>query len=262
MARTVKTLAPGVVTAPGRAPFVDALRNVEANPSWTRFAQVEPLFRETMERFDRMVAAGETTQGDRQNGKGDFLNDLLALLLERCSGKDLHRRPKIPGLLFENHNLDVAYPRTGTVLATIETKATGIPKHPGSTQQRAVGRNGGADLDKRIKEAAFKDIDIKGQYARSIGLGGGATSDLVDWLRRTPPRNWLLLSVRVTGATDLDAVVNFAQVSARWFDNCGLYAYGHVAWDLTAPYEEKRVPPVVQMDRVLANVCTALRTMP
>lgn len=72
---------------------------------------------------------------------------------------------------------------------TVETKATGIPKHPGSPKQAANGRPGSADLEKRLKEAAFKDIDVKGEYSRTVGQGGGATSDLTTWLRRTPPQN-------------------------------------------------------------------------
>ena len=33
-----------------------------------------------MEGFDANVCAGVATQGDWQNGKGDFLNDLFALI--------------------------------------------------------------------------------------------------------------------------------------------------------------------------------------
>src|SRR5690349_15194628 len=138
---------------------------------------------------DALVAAGHTTPGDNRNGKGDFLNDVLATLLERCSGAPLHTRPSIPGLLFEKHALDVAFPYDGPVQLTIETKAAGIPKHPGNPEEQPEGRRGSADLDKRIKEAAFKDIDIKGEYARTLGTGSGATQDLTGWLRRTPPYN-------------------------------------------------------------------------
>ena len=258
MPRNVKTLGATVVAQPGRQPFITSLQAIQKGRAST-FAAVEKPFLRTMEDFDRLVAAGRTTQGDRQNGKGDFLNDVLALLLERCSGKQLHTRPHIPGLLFRNHSLDVAYPRTGTVQLTIETKATGIPKHPGSPKQRPEGRPGHADLEKRIKEAAFKDIDVKGEYARTLGQGGGATSDLTAWLRRTPPRNWLFLSVRVRSQGDLDRTVDFAHISSRWFDGCGLYAYGHQDWDLSKPYETKRVPTTVELDRVLSGVCDALR---
>ncbi len=129
MPRNVKTKGHTVASSPGRAPFVQALALVEQGHAST-FADVEPVFLKAMEDFDALVAAGNTTQGDRQNGKGDFLNDLLALLLERCSGKQLHTRRAIPGLLFRNHSLDVAYPLTGTVQLTIETKATGSPSTP------------------------------------------------------------------------------------------------------------------------------------
>jgi hypothetical protein len=47
-----------------------------------------------------MVTDGTATQGDIQNGKGDFFNDVLQILLEQCSGKALYKRPKVPGLSF------------------------------------------------------------------------------------------------------------------------------------------------------------------
>ena len=259
MARRVKTTSSKVVQKPGRQPFVREYERLVGGSAST-FATVEPRFLRTMEQFDQLVVAGQSTQGDRQNGKGDFFNDVLALLLERCSGKQLHTRRNVPGLLFRNHSLDVAYPRTGVIEATIETKAAGIPKHPGSQQQDPEGRPGSADLEKRIKEAAFKDIDVKGEYARSLGQGGGATpADLLAWLRRTPPRNWLFLSVRVRSPGDLERTIDFAGIASRWFDGCGLYAYGHSDWDLSKPYERKKVPTTIELDRVLAGVCDALR---
>ncbi|HTW42322.1 MAG TPA: hypothetical protein VMD79_08400 [Solirubrobacteraceae bacterium] len=258
MPRNIKTLGRRRVSRPARQPFIEGLRTIEQGKART-FKAVEPVFLHTMADFDRLVSAGRTGQGDRQNGKGDFLNDVLALLLERCSGKRLHTRRGVPGLLFRTHNLDIAYPVSGMVQLTIETKATGGPKHPGSPKQTAQGRAGSADLEKRIKEAAFKDIDVKGEYARALGEGGGATSDLTLWLRRTPPHNWLFLSVRVRNQTDLEKTVDFAHIASRWFEACGLFAYGHENWDLTKPYEVKRVPTTVELDRVLAGVCVALR---
>lgn len=260
MPRTIKTAAPKVVNNPGRQPFINELQRLSAGNAAT-FTSVAPQFLNVMQDFDRLVAAGQTTQGDRRNGKGDFLNDVLALLLERRSGKPLHSRRGIPGLLFRKHSLDVAYPASGTVELTIETKATGIPKHPGSPKQKAEGRAGSADLEKRIKEAAFKDIDIKGEYARNLSLGGGATSDLRKWMQQTPPRNWLFLSVRVRSQTDLDKTIDFAQIASRWFEGCGLYAYGHKGWDTSRPYETKTVSTTLELDRVLSNVADALKNL-
>ena len=42
-----------------------------------------------MEGFDDNVASGVAGMGELQNGKGDFFNDLLALLLEQCAGVEL-----------------------------------------------------------------------------------------------------------------------------------------------------------------------------
>ena len=226
----------------------------------TRFETAAPLFLSAMEEFDRLVMAGRTTQGDRQNGKGDFFNDVVALLLHRCSERDLHTRRALPGLIFRNHSLDVAYPARGEVRFTVETKAVGSPKHPGSTKQKPSGRPGSADLEKRIKEAAFKDIDIKGEQARRRGQGDLGQGDLSEWLRMNPPRNWLLISARARDETDLNKIAGFAQAASDWFDGCGLFVFGHKDWDLAKPYEVKQLPSTnIELDRVLHRVCTALR---
>lgn len=257
MSRIAKTSAQKIEDTPGRAPFIKAFDLIQAGTDRT-FEAVEPIFLEAMQKFDALVVADKTEQGDRQNGKGDFFNDVLALLLERGSGEKLHSRGKIPGLMFQNHSLDVAWPKNGRVELTIETKATGTPKHGRATRQKDRGRDGSADLEKRLKEAAFKGIDIKGQYARELGQGGGATADLASWLRTTPPRNYLLMSVGVTSPTDLARTISFAHAAGNWFDRCGLYAYGHQDWDLTAPYEAKPVDLSIQLDRVMHQVTTAL----
>jgi hypothetical protein len=59
-------------------------RAVSSKPkTWN---EIEHDFLRAMERFDANVAAGAADIGDLQNGKGDFFNDLLALLLENCAG--------------------------------------------------------------------------------------------------------------------------------------------------------------------------------
>ena len=66
----------------------------------------------------------------------------------------------------------VAHPGTGAVALTIETKATGVPKHPRNPRQpNPGGRAGSADLEKRIKEVSFKNSDIKAEAARLKGKG-------------------------------------------------------------------------------------------
>lgn len=226
-----------------------------------RFEPIEPVFLQTMMAFDRMVADNLATQGDIQNGKGDFFNDVLQILLEQCSGKKLHKRPKVPGLSFRNHMLDVAYPAEGHVTFTIETKATGVPRHRRNTRQKNVdGRPGSADLEKRVKEAAFKNIDLKAEAARVGGRGAGATSDLKTFLRSTLPRCYMFLSVRVINEKDLARSVQFANIANDWFDECGLYCYG---WNAArSAYERKPVEVHLELDRVLSRVCTALRNLP
>lgn len=261
MSRTVKSQTRQASTKPGREPLGRSYTAIR-DSGFTTWREAEPAFLAAMREFDDLVAAGVADQGDIQNGKGDYFNDLLALLLERCSGKELHTRPDVPGLSFKRHMLDVAYPRTGTVGLTIETKATGVPKHPrNQAQPHAEGRAGSADLEKRIKEASFKNIDIKAEVARLEGKGGGATSDLGQWMRTAPPRCYMFLAVRVRDGADLAATINFGHVAATWFDACGLVAYG---WDNDrSGYEAKPVGAAsLELDRVLSQVCTALRTMP
>lgn len=243
---------------PARRPLILALQEARDREART-FRDVESLFLAAMQEFDRLVAEGVADQGDIQNGKGDFFNDLLALLLQNCSGKTLHTRPNIPGLSFRNHKLDVAYPAAGPVEFTIETKATGVPKHPRSPKQKHVeGRAGSADLEKRIKEAAFKVIDLKAEAAREEGLGQGPTSDIHSFLRKGRPRCYLFLSARVRDQADLTVTTAFGHIGGVWFDACGLYCYG---WDSEkVAYEAKPVPVTLELDRVLATVCTSLRS--
>ncbi|MDQ3691407.1 MAG: hypothetical protein M3406_15540, partial [Chloroflexota bacterium] len=113
---TVVANKPGCV--PLKAMYAAA---VAARPrSWN---EVEDGFVAAMEGFDRNVASGLADTGDLQNGKGDFFNDLLALLLENCAEVDLYSRGGVPGLIFPNHNLDLTYPNTGLVGFTLEAKA-------------------------------------------------------------------------------------------------------------------------------------------
>lgn len=260
MPRTVRTLSSGTAARPGRAPLVQALTQIGAVNAST-FPQAEPIYLAAMQAFDALVANGTADQGDIQNGKGDFWNDVLALLLTNCSGKDLHSRPDVPGLSFANHKLDVAYPAEGegSVQLIIETKATGIPKHPRNPlQANPEGRAGSADLEKRIKEAAFKNIDIKAEAARVQGQGGGATSNLSSWLKSAPPQCYILMAVRVRDAADLANTIRFGRIAAQWFDACGLYCYG---WNQgKTAYEAKAINDTsLELDRVLSQICTQLR---
>jgi hypothetical protein len=136
-----------------------------------------------------------------------------------------------------------------------------VPRHPGNTEQKhPEGRAGSADLDKRLKEAAFKNIDLKAETARLAGQGGGPTSDLATFLRTAPPKCYLFLSVRVRDAADLAKTIAFADIGRTWFAECGLIAYEKNKQG--TGYEAKAVPPSVELDRVLSGVCTALRNLP
>jgi hypothetical protein len=232
---------------------------VAAKPS--RWPQVENQFLSAMWNFDQGFAVGIADQGDNQNGKGDFFTDLIALLLENCSGKDLYGRGAVPGLIFPIHNLDTSYPKKGPVEILIETKAAGAPKSIRNPQQKnPKGRPGSSDLDKRIKEAGLKTIDLKAEWARNVGLGGGPTSDLLTWLAESKPRAFLFLAIRVVDDSDLERTLFFANAANQMMNGVGLVAYEPTPSG--NGYQTCKVPPHLELDRVLTRVCTALRILP
>src|SRR5687767_6881115 len=134
-----------VATKPGCVPLKQAYEGAEtlSPKSW---AAVEDLFLRGMEGFDQNIANGAADMGDLQNGKGDFFNDILALILENCANVQLYSRGGVPGLIFPKHNLDVTYPHIGAIEFVLEAKAVGTPRHPGSPRQRTIGRAGSSDL--------------------------------------------------------------------------------------------------------------------
>jgi hypothetical protein len=250
-----------VAESPGCRPLFEMYQwAVEAKPS--RWTEVEERFLAAMWEFDRNFATGIADQGDNQNGKGDFFTDLLALLLENCSGKELYGRGAVPGLIFPKHQLDTSYPAKGTVEILIETKIAGAPKTARNRRQKnPQGRAGSSDLDKRIKEAGLKTIDLKAEWARTAGQGGGPTSDLLTWLRRSKPLSFLFLAIRVVDAKDLERTLFFANAANRMMDDVGLFVYEPAA----GAYRASRIASSsshLELDRVLGRVCTALRALP
>ncbi len=257
MPRKVKTKA----TSPARS-FLEAALTDASRKELSTWRQFEPTFLAAMQEFDREVAAGRATSGDINNGKGDAFNDFLVTLLEACSGKQLHTRPDVPGLSFPNHMFDIAYPdQPAEVELVVETKATGVPRHPGNTKQKnPEGRGGSADTEKRIKEASFKNIDVKAYAAAEAGRGAGPTNDLGSWMRQSKPRCYLLMSVRVRSPADFVAIIRHCGIAGQWFDRCGLYCYG---WDSAhKSYESKPVPAQYQLHRVMTEICSVLRNLP
>jgi hypothetical protein len=226
------------------------------------WGEVEDPFVRAMEEFDSNVAAGIADIGDLQNGKGDFLNDLLALLLEGCGGVPLFSRGGVRGFVFESHNLDVTYPNSGIVRFTLEAKAVGTPRHPLSPKQKAIGRPGSADLAKRVKEAAFKTIDLKAEFGRIMAASGQAASapggNLTSWLRSVPPRSYLFIAARIVSETDLKATIGFAHTAAQVLDGVGLFCFGPASEARPTTYKKLDVPRDVSMDYVLYRACQDL----
>ncbi|MEK7331551.1 MAG: hypothetical protein AAB113_12200, partial [Candidatus Eisenbacteria bacterium] len=226
---------------------------------WRRWQQAERAFLDAMWRFDANFSTGRATQGDNQNGKGDFFGDLLCGLLERCSDKTLSYRPGVPGRVFQGHALDAAYPATGIVEVFIETKTAGAPKSPRNPSQRnPLGRPGASDLDKRIKEAGLKTIDLKAEWARNEGAGSGPAGDLLTWIRRSRPSCYIIFAVRIVDDNDLQRTVRMAQSADQITDGCGLFCYQPV----DGRYVSREIPSQLELDRMVTRICEQLRALP
>lgn len=227
--------------------------------------QIEGDFLRAMEEFDANIVSGIADMGDLQNGKGDFFNDLLALLLENCAGVTLYSRGGVPGLIFPKHNLDVTFPSTGVVQFMLEAKAVGTPKHPGSPRQKAIGRPGSADLDKRVKEIGFKTIDLKAEYARIMAATGESPTtiagDLTTWLHSVKPRSYVFIAARATSDNDHTRVLRFANVAGLVSDAVGVYCFKPVSPSAPTTYEALPVPPHIELARVLFRACQDLTAL-
>ena len=248
----------------------------EGAASWN---QVESGFLDAMSAFDADLASTADTvltddertalSADIQNGKGDFFNDLLALLLENCSeiGR-LYIRNSVPGLIVRDHNLDGVYPAEGPIRFLLEAKMMGTPRHALSPKQKPEGRRGSADVGKRVKELAFKSIDLKGEQGRrataagglSKGGGAGGTA-LTTWLRANPPTIYVFLAVRVLSDSDFAATVRWAHTAQQVVDAVGLYCYEPLAGTTTSYRRREGVPTDLELERVLYKACLELRSL-
>lgn len=248
------------------AAFRDHLADVEsASPRPTSWTQVEDGFLRAMEQFDRLVIAGQASEGERQNGKGDYFNELLALIIEASTGVSLNRRRGVNGLVFPDYNLDVTYPKSGIAEVLLEAKTMGTPKHPGSSAAGPEGRPASADLPKRLREAGFKTIDLKAGFGYEQSKAGGKvqagpSGNLTSWLRKVKPASGVLIAARITDEADRARLVKDCTSMTKIMDWMGLYCFG--AADPAAAnlkYRRADTPPVVELDRVLHEVCDVLR---
>lgn len=256
-----RTTSKTVATKPGCAPLKAAYdQAVKSSPK--TWEEVEGGFLRAMEAFDANIARGAADMGDLQNGKGDFFNDLLALLLENCAGVTLFSRGGVPGLIFPKHNLDVTFPATGVVKFLLEAKAVGTPKHPGNPRQKPIGRGGSADLDKRIKEIGFKTIDLKAEYARIMAALGerptAISGDLTTWLRSVKPSSYVFIAARVNSDNDFARVLRLANVAGLVSDAVGVYCFAPVSPEQQTTYTSRQVPPHIELARVLFRACQDL----
>lgn len=264
-------------------PFCVPLRQMYervSSSNATTWTQIENDFLRTMSSFDSGIPQDATqfTNPDGttqlsaalQNGKGDWFNDLIADLLTRCSGiEKLYVRRGVHGLIVPSMNLDGVYPGDPDreIELLLEAKMMGTPKHANSPRQETRGRRGSADMDKRVRELAFKAVDLKGEAARRLamigqpavasGAGGG---DLSTWLHSNRPKIFFLMAVRVLDDTDFRATIRWVETAAQALDAVGIYCYEPVAGSLTQ-YRRRAVPAAYELERVLWRACQELRML-
>lgn len=247
----------------------------------TSWNQVEHEFLRAMSLFDSGLPAAFTGSDDDkngqskelsaalQNGKGDWFNNVIACLLERCSGVEtFYVRRRVPGMIIPEHNLDGVYPgdQAREIEFLLEAKMMGTPKHANSPGEKAAGRAGSADTNKRVKELAFKSIDLKGEAARRLAMagmaptaGGAGGGDLSAWLHTSRPRIYFFMGVRVLGDTDFAAVIRWAETAAQVVDAVGLYCYEPTDASFTDYRRRSGVPTPYELERVLYRACIELR---
>lgn len=138
----------------------------------------------------------------------------------------------------------------------------GTPKHPGSPKEKAIGRAGSADIDKRIKEIGFKTIDLKAEYARILAAEGHSPSsisgDLTSWLRSVKPKSFVFFAARVISGTDRDRLVRLADQAALVSDAVGVFCFRPASAGNPAQYVPESVPPHLELGRVLFRACQEL----
>jgi hypothetical protein len=250
--------------------FRDHLADVRSTqPPPTAWSSVEAGFLAAIAAFDDQVSAGNASEGERQNGKGDYFNDLVAIILENCSALELSKRAGVPGLIFPKHNLDVTYPATGDIVRVlVEAKMMGTPRHSGSPKAKAYGRPGSADMLKRCKESGFKTIDLKAGYGYRLSQSGRGqqqeiSGDLTTWLRTVLPHSYMAVGARVVGSKDYEAVVATARAMTQVVDGIGIATYrpkGYLPKNLMpAAYETVPVPNDLSLGPVLHRICQDLR---
>jgi hypothetical protein len=265
-------------------PYCQPLREMYARVATsnaTSWNQVEADFLAAMSAFDSnlpVVLEGDQAaqdlqsrylSGALQNGKGDWFNNVIAVLLERCAEiETLYVRRNVPGLIVPTHNLDGVFPGDAgrEIEFLLEAKMMGTPKHANSPNEKATGRAGSADTKKRVSELAFKSIDLKGEASRRLTMigqaptgGGAGGGDLSTWLHANRPKIYFFMAVRVSSDSDFAAVVRWAQTAAQVVDAVGLYCYERSGGASTTYRRRADVPTAYELERVLYRACIELR---
>ena len=137
-----------------------------------------------------------------------------------------------------------------------------IPEAPSSDQSAGRVQQ---TLDKRVKEIAFKAIDLKAEYARIMAQRGESPTsiagDLTTWLRSVKPKSYVFFAARVINDNDLARVIRFANVAGLVSDAIGVFCFRPVAPDQPTTYQAEEVPSHVDIGRVLFRACQDLTAL-
>ena len=224
-----------------------------------------------MQHFDDLVIAGMATEGERQNGKGDYFNDLLAVILENASGASLNRRSGVEGLHSPNHNLDVTFPPAGQIVdVLVEAKRCGDASTSGerfhAEGHRAAGLGGHAEAVQRGRvqdhrpEGGLWDASVR-EWSAATGRHLRGPDELAQ--NSEAERGDPIAGIRVTSKRDRDAVLAVATSMTQVMDGVGLFLYSAVGYAVhnlsPARYEAVAVPSQFELPRVLQRITLDLR---
>jgi hypothetical protein len=232
---------------------------------------VEGEFVHSMAEFDTLRAAGDVQDGAQRNGRGEFFNDILAVVLENCAGLDtLYKRTLVHGRVFKTHELDVTYPATGPARFTLEAKGVGNAAAPWQRDEpverpRALGLG-------RPRQAAqgggVQGHRPKAEYALLVAGQGGISrtgpghASMTSWLRQQLPSAYVFLAARCVDEADRQRLMLSATAINQVFDHVGVFCFGPV--DDSQPTTYKVIPvqtSAYDLGHVLQEACRDLRAI-
>ena len=200
-----------------------------------------------------------------KTAKGDFFNDLLALILENCAEVSIWSRRGVPGFIMPTHSLDITHPSDGVKVPRGAAKALGTPKHPGAQEEGPMGHRGRLTSEARQRSSPSRPSTSKWSMDESrspawrppIGQSGWQPDHMA------PDRGagtFLFISARVIGATDLYCSRHrLWERAAQVEDGVGIFCYRPARTPRRRGTEAvATIPTGLQLERTLHRACEDL----